>query len=167
MLGITASSGSGGRRPTGSIRRTTAPPTIPGPTIPEPAGLNRERWDALVFNAWEGWRYDQTIVIARDVVPTVNVCIQSPDVSRTGERLVPYSDAAWWRRQIDRWTGVRWSGEIRIAACTGTGSDGWIYVREGAAGEVRSGATAQVNSHIGGSPHMASWRRSTIAWNPD
>ena len=36
--------------------------------------------------------------------------------------------AAWWREQIEYWTGINWNGEIRIAACTGTSSDGWIQV---------------------------------------
>ena len=75
--------------------------SLPGddPTIEEPAGLNRERWDALVFNTEHtvGRPFlQETGVIARQVVPTIRICLQSPDVSRTGERLVAYSDAAWW-----------------------------------------------------------------------
>ena len=139
---------------------------IPGPTIPEPAGMNRERWDALVFNAFDSsLREDQTYVLDRAVVPTIRICIQSADDSYTGERLAPYADASWWRRQIDRWTSLRWNGEIRIAACTGDVSNGWIHVREGRPGEVQG--TAHAFSLYQGRPHLASWRYSVIAWHPD
>ena len=140
------------------------------PTIDEPAGLNRERWDALVFDDWEQKFYfgEQTIVLDRMVVPTIPICIQSSDTSNTGERLVPYSDAAWWRRQINRWTNLSWSGEIRIAACTDEPQEGWIHVREGKPGEVVDTALAHATSWRENHPHSGGrWLRSEIVWNPD
>ena len=123
------------------------------PTIDEPAGLNRERWDALVFDAHERYQYysgEQTVVLDRMVVPTIRVCIQSSDTSNTGERLVPYSDASWWQRNIERWTGLPWSGEIRIAACTDEPQEGWIHVREGRPGEVADTALRTCKQLAGG-----------------
>ena len=141
------------------------------PTIDEPAGLNRERWDALVFDAHERYQYysgEQTVVLDRMVVPTIRVCIQSSDTSNTGERLVPYSDAAWWRRQIERWTNLSWSGEIRIAACTDEPQDGWLHVREGRPGEVGEGLDAHAKTMREGHPHNAGrWLWSEIVWNPN
>ena len=140
------------------------------PTIDEPAGLNRERWDALVFDGWERKYYfgEQTIVLDRTVVPTIPICIQSSDTSNTGERLAPYSDASWWRRQINRWTNLSWSGEIRIAACTDEPQEGWLHVREGRPGEVADTALAHANSWRENHPHSGGrWLRSEIVWNPD
>ena len=140
------------------------------PTIDEPAGLNRERWDALVFDGWERKFYfgEQTAVLDRATVPTIRICIQSSDTSNTGERLAPYSDASWWRRQINRWTNLSWSGEIRIAACTDEPQDGWLHVREGRPGEVGDHALAHISSWRENHPHSAGrWLRSEIVWNPD
>ena len=55
--------------------------------------MNRERWEALVFNAYRlGPKHARyTNVLDRAVVQTIRICIQSPDTSYTGERLVPYS----------------------------------------------------------------------------
>ena len=141
------------------------------PTIEEPTGLNRERWDALVFNGWQarpGYSYNQTIVLHAEIVPTIRICMQSPDESRTGERLAPYANAAWWREQIEYWTGINWNGEIRIAACTGTPSAGWIQVREGKAAEIPDGAVAFARSNRESHPHDAGrWLSSEIIWNPE
>ena len=139
------------------------------PTIPEPAGMDRERWDELVFNAWE--RADpaeQTIVLDRATVPTIRVCIQSPDTSYTGQRLAPFSEASWWRRHILYWTGLSWSGEIRIAACTDEPQEGWIYVREAKPDEGQAGALVYTDSRRVDHPHEAGrWLWSEIAWRPD
>ena len=139
------------------------------PTIPEPAGMNRARWDELVFNAWE--RADpaeQTVVLDRATVPTIRVCIQSPDTSYTGQRLAPFSEASWWRRHIMYWTGLSWSGEIRIAACTDEPQEGWIYVREAKPDEGPAGALVYTASRRVDHPHDAGrWLWSEIAWRPD
>ena len=139
------------------------------PTIPEPAGMNRERWDELVFNAWERAEpAEQTVVLDRATVPTIRVCIQSPDTSYTGERLAPFSDASWWRRHIMYWTGLSWSGEIRIAACTDEPQEGWIYVREAKPDEGPAGALVYTDSRRVDHPHDAGrWLWSEIAWRPD
>ena len=141
------------------------------PTIEEPTGLNRDRWDALVFNGWFARpedSYNQTIVLHAEIVPTIRICMQSPDESRTGERLAPYANAAWWREQIEYWTGINWNGEIRIAACTGTPSAGWIQVREGKAAEIPDGAVAFARSNRESHPHDAGrWLSSEIVWNPE
>ena len=139
------------------------------PTIPEPAGMDRERWDELVFNAWERAEpAEQTVVLDRATVPTIRVCIQSPDTSYTGERLAPFSDASWWRRHIMYWTGLSWSGEIRIAACTDEPQEGWIYVREAKPDEGPAGALVYTDSRRVDHPHAAGrWLWSEIAWRPD
>ena len=140
------------------------------PTIDEPAGMNRERWDALVFDTFEyGYFYvSQTIVFDRSVAPTIRICIQSSDTSKTGERLASYSDASWWRRQIQRWTGISWNGEIRIAACTEQPPEGWIYLREGRPGEVWSGHVAHAATEREDHPHYGGrWLWSELVWNPD
>ena len=112
------------------------------PTLEAPEGLNRERWSQLVFNTYEfRSRTVQTRVLAREQVPQIQVCMQSPETSVTGERLAPYAQASWWRQHIRRWTGLSWSGEVRIAACTEEPPpEGWIYVREARPGRLGSGA---------------------------
>ena len=139
------------------------------PTIPEPAGMNRELWEALVFDAWERpYPAEQTIVLDRATVPTLRICIQSPDTSYTGQRLVPFSDASWWRRHIMYWTGLSWNGEIQIAACTDEPQEGWIHVREGRPDEGPSSALAYTDSRRERHPHGAGrWLWSEIVWNPD
>ena len=138
------------------------------PTIEEPAGLNRELWDALVFDEWQRAYRDyseQTIVLAREAVPDINICIQSPDTSTTGELLEPFSNADWWREHIHRWTGINWNGEIRIAACTDGHRDGWINVRAGRPGEVRG--VAHTVTERARHPHrVGRWISSDIIWNP-
>ena len=139
------------------------------PTIPEPVGMNRARWDELVFNAWERTHpAEQTVVLDRATVPTIRVCIQSPDTSYTGQRLAPFSEASWWRRHIMYWTGLSWSGEIRIAACTDEPQEGWIYVREAKPDEGPAGALVYTDSRRVDHPHAAGrWLWSEIAWRPD
>ena len=140
------------------------------PTIDEPADLNRERWDSVVFDTYEfGYFYlSQTIVLDRAVVPTIRICIQSSDTSRTGERLAPYTDASWWREWIKRWTNLDWNGAIRIAACTDEPPEGWIYLREGRPGEVSSGHVAHTATRRQNHPHHGGrWLWSQLVWNPD
>ena len=138
------------------------------PTIPEPVGMYRKRWDALVFNRHElGPRhFTQTRVLDRRTVPTIKVCVQSPTTSRTGERLEPYSNAPWWRENIRRWTGLSWNGEIKIAACTDDPQEGWIYVKAGDDGEAGN-ALARAVTYRESHPHDAGrWRWTEIFWNP-
>ena len=148
------------------------------PTIAEPADLHREIWEALVFDAQENPRPDspwgiplgqrQTLVMHRDIVPTVRICIQSPETSNTGKRLAQFADASWWRQQILEQTGLNWNGEIRIAACTDEPTEGWIHVREGRPGEVSPLHLAHADSrrefHAHGSGR---WIWSELVWNPD
>lgn len=148
------------------------------PTIEEPPDLNREVWEALVFDAAEQPRPSaywgvplvlrRTMVMHADTVSNVRICIQSPETSDTGKRLAPHANAAWWRREIREQTGMNWNGEIRIAACTEDPPDGWIYVREGRAGEVADTAYATAGSrrefHLHGGGR---WLSTEILWNPD
>ena len=139
------------------------------PTVDEPAGMNRERWEALVFDNWQrtGYEGEETIVLDRAIVPTIRICIQLPDTSYTGERLAPYSDASWWREQINRWTGLSWNGEIRIAACADEPQEGWIHVRAGRPGEVADNNLAHANTMRQSHPHrVGRWLWSEIVWNP-
>ena len=122
---------------------------------------DRELWDALVFDAYDNQTPNseypasmqmlplqerRTLVINRAEVPTIRICVQSADESYTGERLAKYSDPAWWTNEIKRWTNVIWHGELRVAPCTGEPREGWILVREGGEGEVRSDRLAHANS---------------------
>ena len=149
------------------------------PTVPEPAGLNRQRWDDLVFNAYDlprsrspfieplGQR--QTQVMEREVVPTFGICVQGPEHSRFGRRAEPYANEAWWRQQIERWSGIRWSGEFRVGACTGAVPDGWIYAREDeldrfGGPNVLAAAISRRERH----PHgRGRWLASELIWNAD
>ena len=142
----------------------------------EPPGLNRERWEALVFDAQEHPRPRslgslplgdrQTVVLHPDVVPTIGICVQSPEASDTGKRLEAYADESWWRQQFERWTGLRWNGEVVVSACTGEPPEGWIHVREGKPGEVIGGGGANTrrdfNLH-----HAGRWLWSEILINPE
>ena len=149
------------------------------PTISEPAGLNRQRWDELVFNAHDqptsgppfieplGQR--QTQVIEREVVPTIGICVQGPEHSKFGKRVEPYANEAWWRRQIDRWSGLRWSGEFRVDDCTREAPDGWIHVREAEPGRFAGpGVLAAALDRRERHPHgRGRWLASELVWNPD
>ena len=139
------------------------------PTIPEPPGLNRERWDALVFTAFGFPSPDkETLVQHGDIVPKINFCLQSADDSETGERLARHSDVSWWQRQINRWTDLNWQGELRVAACTGRPPDGWVYVRESEPGRVPDSIVASTASWRENHPHgYGRWRHSIIDWNSD
>ena len=65
--------------------------------IEQPAWLVRDRWDALVFNAFENPSPEGrlTEVLARGDVSSIRVCMQSPETSEVGQLLEPYSDASW------------------------------------------------------------------------
>ena len=147
------------------------------PTVPEPAGLNRERWDQLVFNAHdqpgssppfiEQLAQRRTLVIDREVVPGIGICVQSEETSTTGRRLAPYANESWWREQIQRWTGLRWNGEFRVAACTGTVPDGWIHVREDTEGRLSGNVAAAADSRREPHAHFRGrWIASELFWNP-
>ena len=118
------------------------------PTVDEPAGVNRELWDALVFDAYDHPTADpdtsdamsglpleerRTVVVDESALRSgrVHFCLQSADESRTGERLAAYDAPAWWTRQIRRWTNHGWSGEVIVEACSGEPPLDWVYLREG------------------------------------
>ena len=147
--------------------------------------MNRDLWDALVFDAYEeptanpmisdsmqGLPLDQrrTLVIRGDVVPTIRICLQSADESLTGERLAAYSDPAWWARHIRRFTNVAWNGTIQTGSCTGEPPEGWVYIREGEDGEITvPDRLARADSWRSFDPHgiRGRWHRSRIIWHPD
>ena len=56
--------------------------------IEQPAWLVRDRWDALVFNAFENPSPEGrlTEVLARGDVSSIRVCMQSPETSEVGQR---------------------------------------------------------------------------------
>ena len=146
------------------------PVTVEGglePTIQQPAWLNRERWDALVFNTYD---YDgspigfRTNVLERDVVSSIRVCMQSPERSEVGKVLEPYSDASWWRFHIRRWTGVDWNGEILIADCTREPAPGWIHVRAAQGREIRPGNTAYAGTRY---DEEGRWVWSQLVFQPE
>lgn len=157
------------------------------PSLDEPAGTNREWWDALVFDAYDSPTANRaapdamsglpleerrTVVVDESVLrgDRMHFCLQSADDSRTGARLAAYDDSAWWRQQIRRWTGHGWTGEVVVRACTGEPPFDWIYVREGEADEFDASDTVAV-AHItryrdthGVGVQLA---RAEIVFNPD
>ena len=158
------------------------------PTVPEPAGMtarHRELWDALVFDAHDyptpppmapdsrrslPLEERHTIVMDRGSASSFRLCIQSSDESYTGQRLERYTDPEWWARQVEYFTGNRWGGRIEVATCTGDLANlpnGWVYVREGAPGEVRDDFLAYATSRYAIDPHgvIGTWRRSEIVWH--
>ena len=167
-----------GRRPrtgTGGFDPTHVPGSEP--TVPEPPGMSRERWEALVYDAQENpWstgytgallRDRRTLMIRPEVVPTIGFCIESPEISETGRRLEPFSDAAWWRRQMERWTGLRWNGEVRIAACAGDPPQGWIHVREARPEEHFNAVAYALSKREPHAHHAGRWLSSEIIIIPE
>ena len=158
------------------------------PVYEEPAGMDRDLWDALVFDAYDRPVADparaggmagvpltdrRTLAIDQATVPNINICIQSSDESYTGERLAAYTGAAWWTRNIRRWTNLGWSGEIRSGACRGDPPSGWLYVREG---DVDDFSDLPDNTLAGAwdtryfDPHSVRggrWVSGLILWHPD
>ena len=144
---------------------------------------DRELWDALVFDAHDAPTADptaaargnasirledrHTLVMDRGDATSFRICIQSADDSYTGERLQRYADPNWWRWQVQRFTNYRWTGDIRVAACSGEPRPGWVYVREGREGEVDDVALAHARSQRRPDPHGigSAWVRSEIVWH--
>ena len=83
----------------------------------------------------------RTLVMHIGEATSFRLCIQSADESYHGRRLERYSDPAWWREQVQRFTNASWAGTIEIGACTGTPPVGWVYVREGDQGEIDDDAS--------------------------
>ena len=134
--------------------------------IEQPAWLVRDRWDALVFNAFENPSPEGrlTEVLARGDVSSIRVCMQSPETSEVGQLLEPYSDASWWRFHIRRWTGVSWNGEIVIADCTGEPARSWIQVRAAQGNEISTAHTAFTTTRRDGE---GGWVSSELVFQPE
>ncbi len=150
---------------------------------------DRELWDALVFNAYDYPTASQdrepnqspgipleerhTIVMGRGDATSFRICMESPDDSYTGDRLDRYNDRGWWREQIQRFTNSQWSGDIETDACwpddfdIASAPNGWVYIREGADGEVRDDWLASATSWRYYDPHgvLGTWARSEIVWH--
>ena len=95
------------------------------PVVEAPTWLIRERWDDLVFDAFDRAKpLGQTVVLRRKDVAGMRVCVQSPEASDIGKHLEPYANREWWQFHIRRWTGVSWGGELRIAECRGEPPNG-------------------------------------------
>lgn len=166
----------GGGRPGAAGRYDPTHYEGANPAIEEPPGLNRGMWEALVFNAWENPATDhpplgrrRTHVIHRDVLPTIRLCIQSPETSATGRRLERYANTSWWRDRFADWTGLTWNGEIRVAACTEQPSEGWIHVRELRPDEPEPGGPYYAAAYTEQErlPHNSGrWLWSEIFYNP-
>ena len=156
------------------------------PTLPMPGWVDRETWDALVFDARDypdalsagpsHWRRRlpveerHTIVLPRDDVESFRICIPSPDDSYIGERLSRFADTEWWREQVLYFTGRRWGGTVEYRECAGSLDNvpgGWIYIREGEPGEVADRFLAYTNSWYWFDPHgtISRWSRSLILWH--
>ena len=165
-------------RPPG--RQHNPPTTTPYPPFPD--GLmpyDRMLWDQLIFDAYEHpmaspgeaapLEERHTLVRRRDAATSFNLCIQSPDESYTGERLSIYR-AAWWRRNVERFTTFQWQGTIEFGACAGWPPTGWVYVREGGPGEVKDTALAIAHSsyfpdYDNGGHVYGAWSSSEIVWH--
>ena len=153
----------------GGGHRANLRPTIPQP--PEMSAYDRELWDALVFNAYDRPVEDSyghpveersTAVRSRADVTPFALCLQSADESYTGQRLATsgYHDPAWWRREVEFFTGWRWDGALTVEdVCDptwSTSSPFRILVREATRGE-KDGYLART---IGGPIAL-------IVWDPD
>ena len=138
------------------------------PVLEAPAWLNRERWDALVFKAFDRAEpLGQTVVLRREDVAGMRVCVQSPEASGIGKNLEPYANREWWQFHIRRWTGVSWGGDLRIAECRWEPPNGWVYVRAAEGDEIGSGA-ASARSRREPHPHGAGrWLWSAITFQPE
>ena len=138
------------------------------PVVEPPAWLIWDRWDALVFDAYDRAEpLDQTTVLRREDVAGMRVCVQSPEASDIGKHLEPYANREWWRFHIRRWTGVSWGGELRIAECRGEAPNGWVYVRAAEGYEIGFGA-AFAHSRRESHPHGAGrWLASDIVFQPE
>lgn len=159
------------------------------PTLDEPAGVDRELWDALVFDAYDSpvanratpdamsglpLEERRTVVVDEGVLrgDRLHFCLQSADDSRTGARLAAYDDPAWWRRQIRRWTGHGWSGEVVVQACTGEPPFDWVHVREGEtddfdASDADTVAVAHITRYRDTHGVGVQLARAEIVFNPD
>lgn len=140
------------------------------PTRPEPDTMSerdRELWDALIFDAYDhpmgtpggkpALDERHTMMLGTAAATAFRLCIQSADWSYTGQRLQRYANAEWWGDHVQRFVGYRWSGGMETGACTGDAPRGWVYVREGAPGEVSPVFIAHTqsryeanNSHVDG-----------------
>ena len=146
--------------------------------------MNRELWDALVFDAYDHPTPDRsnqggmsslplderrTLVMTGDQAISLNICIQSVDESQTGRRLEDFHDPAWWRTHISRFSGVPPVPAVRVDTCTGEPQSGWVHVREDTAGELSGGALAGAASWRRRDPHgiRAEWVKSEIVWHPE
>ena len=109
----------------------------------------------------------RTLVTRPEVVPTIGICIESPEMSETGRRLEPFSDASWWREHIARWTGLRWNGEIRIAACAGEPPRGWIHVREARRDEHLNANAYASSQRVPHTHNAGRWLSSEIIFIPE
>ena len=155
------------------------------PTIPEPGGMtahDRTLWDALVFNAYDhpspnirnpngmsSLPLDErrTVVMHKAEATSFRLCIQSADESYTGERLGRYTDPAWWKRQVRRFTNLSWAGDLKVSTCTEEPPPGWLYVREANTGEINETVLATTRSWRRYDAHgiQNEWVRSEILWN--
>ena len=152
---------------------------------------HRALWDELVFDAYDHTTPDpgrsgrmaglplderRTLVMNRSQAVSFDVCITLHEdgegvVQVTGERMKPYHDEDWWARNVQRFTGSSWRGDVRIdenGSCTYPTS-GQLLVRQGDAGELPQGVLAGARSQRRYDPHNIpqAWISSEIVFNPE
>ena len=76
-----------------------------------------------------GWDRRSTLTIGTSNARSVDVCLPRRDQNETGERLAPYANEQWWKRHIERWTGIPWRGRVKVGNCTSIYTG--INVRQG------------------------------------
>ena len=166
--------------------RGRAPQDHTDPWDFEPAvvSMNRDLWDALVYDAYDHptpnrssqggmsslpLEERRTLVMTGDQVISLNICIQSADESQTGRRLDTYHDPAWWHQELFRITGVFTVPTVRVDACASEPQIGWVHIREARAGELSNNALAGAASWRYIDPHgvRSEWAKSEIVWHPE
>ena len=158
----------------GVPRALDAPPgSYLRPRIDQPSWMtarDRELWDQLIYDAYDSTGFismgkdledRQTAVIRSSAARTADICIEPADQSYTGERLAPYANEDWLERQLERWTGLPWRGDLSFGECLRL--FGVVNVREGDPEEMGENTLAITHTWR----NFGQWSRSEITWNPD
>ena len=155
-----------------------APPgTQLQPSMPRPPWMtarDRELWDALVYDGYDNGgplgdtplTRRHTLTIGANTARTVDVCLPRQDQNYTGERLAPYASEQWWKRHIERWTGVPWNGDVTVGNCLRFYSR-IINVREGDPDQMTASYGPDVLATAGSTRAPDRWMSGEIEFNPD
>ena len=167
----------GGHFVTGVAARTAAADVDRNALLSQPSWFTaraRKRWDELVYAAYDdvsavtrptALEDRRTLVLRDRSVPSITVCMEPSDATYTGERLAPYANEKWWREQFERWTGLRWRGDLQVNTYCQMRLFGVIVVEEGdpEVDDLGDNTLASTFSRI----TFGGWSSSRIKWHPD